>query len=251
MKIILLFTTYFFAQVLAGAMFYLSVPYGADFAEYGYMMLGSYFILFFILVTFKLVRKNSIPSWKTQRFKGIIPAVICMLIMGLGVELLLKPFDLIGGLQEQMFESMKTNVLCVLLLTVIGPLIEELVFREGILRQLVHHHHVSPIIAVFVSALTFGIIHFNWAQGVPAFLLGILLGGLYLLTDDIRLCFAAHVVNNSMALLYLYVPEMGKWQDHLSTPMTIGLGTLLCTLSFYLLQLLLIPHENKKHRPRR
>ena len=251
MKIILLFTTYFLAQVFASALYYFSVPHGADFAEYGYMLLGSYVLLYIILVKLNLVRKNSMPSWKTQRFKGLIPAATCMLLMALGVELLLKPFEFFSALQVQMFDSMKTNVLCILLLTIVGPLIEELVFREGILRQLVHHHHINPILAVIVSALAFGLIHFNWAQGVPAFLLGILLGGLYLLSGDIRLCVVAHVINNTMGLLYLYVPDMGKWQDQLSTPMVIGLGALLCSLSFYLLQLLLIPHENKKHRSRR
>ena len=251
MTIIFLIIAYFFAQVLAGALYYLSVPYGADFAEYGYMLLGIYIVLYFLLVIFKLVRKNSIPSWKTQRFKGVIPAIICMLLMGLGVELLLKPFAFVSEIQMQMFDAMKSNILCFLLLTIVGPLIEELIFREGILRQLVHHHHVNPFLAVLVSALAFGIVHFNLAQGVPAFLLGLLLGGLYLLTDDIRLCFVAHVVNNFMALLYLHVPDMSNWQNHLSTPMLVGVGSLLCALSFYLLQLLLIPHENKKHRFRR
>ena len=251
MKIIFLFIAYFFAQLFAGALYYLSVPYGADFAEYGYMLFGSFVVLYGILVAFKLVRKDCIPSWETQRFKGILPTIICMLLMALGIELLLKPFDFTSQIQMQMFGAMKSNLLCVLLLTVMGPLIEELVFREGILRQLVHKYHVNPFIAVFISALTFGIVHFNLAQGVPAFLLGLLLGGLYLLTDDIRLCLVAHIVNNSMALLSLHVPDMGNWQDQLSTPMLIGLGALLCALSFYLLQLLLIPHENKKHRFRR
>ena len=251
MTIFFLILSYFLAQTLAGALYYLCVPYGADFAEYGYMLLGSYILLLFLLPLFKLVRKNSMPSWATQRFKGMIPAGICMLLMALGIELLLKPLELNDAGRLQMFEAMKTDALCILLLTVVGPLIEELIFREGILRTLLHRYHVSPLWAVLISALTFGIIHFNLAQCVPAFLLGILLGGLYLLTDDIRLCFVAHVVNNALALLHLQVPETGSWQDQLPLPMLIGLGALLCALSFYLLQLLLIPNENKKHRFRR
>ena len=45
MTIIFLIIAYFFAQLLAGALYFLSVPYGADFAEYGYMLLGSYTML--------------------------------------------------------------------------------------------------------------------------------------------------------------------------------------------------------------
>ena len=251
MTIFFLILSYFIAQTLAGALYYLCVPYGADFAEYGYMLLGSYVVLFFLLPLFKLVRKNSMPSWDTQRFKGMIPAAICILLMGLGIELLLKPFALSDEGTMQMFEGMKSNLVCVLLLTVVGPLIEELIFREGILRTLIHRYHVRPLWAVLISALTFGIIHFNLAQCVPAIFLGILLGVLYLLTDDIRLCFVAHVVNNSLALIYLQVPETGSWQDQLPLPLLLGLGALLCALSFYLLKLLLIPHENKKYRFRR
>ena len=248
MTVFFLILSYFLAQTLAGALYYLCVPYGADFAEYGYMLLGSYVLLFYLLPLFKLVRKNSMPSWKTQRFKGMIPAGICMLLMGVGIELLLKPFSLSDEGTMQMFEAMKSNALCILLLTIVGPLIEELIFREGIQRTLIHRYHVRPLWAVVISALTFGIIHFNLAQSLPAIFLGILLGVLYLLTDDIRLCFVAHVVNNSLALIYLQVPDTGSWQNQLPLPMLLGLGALLCALSFYLLNLLLIPHENKKYR---
>ena len=59
----------------------------------------------------------------------------------------------------------------------------------------------NPWIAITISALLFGLIHLNFAQGVHAFLMGLFLGWLYMRTRSIIPGIAFHWVNNSVVYL--------------------------------------------------
>ena len=113
-------------------------------------------------------------------------AVAAFLLFAFSLSFVLTPMNLNDGGSTSLFESVKTNPLCLLLLCFVGPLGEELVFREGIMRQLLVSRH-SPIVAAVGSSLMFALFHGNLAQGVPAFLSGIMLGYLFLQSGDIRL----------------------------------------------------------------
>ena len=134
----------------------------------------------------------------------LLPTVGTLLLI-FGLHLLLLPIGLEDNGQMDLFQSMKSNVLCIFLLCIVGPLTEEVVFREGILRSLVHRG-LSPLSAAFVSALLFAVVHANWAQAVPALVAGFVFGILYIRADDIRLCGVAHVLNNTLAMLLLFFP---------------------------------------------
>ena len=124
-----------------------------------------------------------------------------------GVSLLLSwmldPLGLSDGGTTSLFTAQLHNPGGLLLLCVVGPLCEELVFRAGILRSLVVSHRLPDWGAVAVTSLSFALVHGNLAQGIPALVLGLVLSYLYLRTGNLRLCLPAHVANNVLGVLLL------------------------------------------------
>lgn len=89
----------------------------------------------------------------------------------------------------------------------LAPLAEEMVFRGAVLRALLHSRR-RPWVAIAISALLFALIHMNPAQMPHAFLIGLLLGWLYYRTDSIVPGVVYHWVNNTVAyVLYNLYPD--------------------------------------------
>ncbi|MGI4743575.1 MAG: CPBP family glutamic-type intramembrane protease [Janthinobacterium lividum] len=89
---------------------------------------------------------------------------------------------------------------------VLGPICEELLFRGVLLKGLLRNY--QPAVAIGQSALLFGIIHFNPAQSVGAFVIGLVLGWLYYRTHSLILCMGLHMLNNLLAFSTMLVPNL-------------------------------------------
>lgn len=146
---------------------------------------------------------------------------------------------------EEMFESIMKVSWGYVALGMMVPIAEEIVFRGAILRVLQNAlGERKRWIAIVISALIFGIIHFNLAQGLHAFLIGLLLGWLYSKTGSILPSFVFHWVNNTVAyLMFNLMPQMNDGKlidffhgnDHM---MYAGLFFSLCIFVPSLLQLI-------------
>lgn len=118
---------------------------------------------------------------------------------------------------EALFEGVMREPMGYLAVGILAPVAEEMVFRGAILRQLLtlfsrRFHWV----AIVVSALIFGAIHLNMAQGIHAFVIGLLLGWLYYRTGSIVPGIVLHWVNNTVAfVMFNVMPELsdGKLID--------------------------------------
>lgn len=108
--------------------------------------------------------------------------------------------DLPNLVEQQMAEIMNTPggyfVICLLV-----PLVEELVFRGAVLRTLLCIDGVNRWRAIALSALLFSAAHLNPAQMPHAFLIGLLLGWMYVRTRSIVPSVVFHWVNNTIAYL--------------------------------------------------
>lgn len=209
----------FVAGIIAGAMGWL------ENARYmGYTMLAVDLLLIALLWRFRLAgEKESYPK-STDWLKGeTFLAGASILALAFGVNIMLEPLNLSDLGLEVTFEAMRSDVLCILMLCVVGPWLEELIFRDGILRHLAQNG-IKPVWAVVVSALLFGLVHGDPAQMVPASLLGLVLGLLYVHTGDLSLCLPAHIINNSVAIGLMYIPGSDEWTKDLSVPEHIALG---------------------------
>lgn len=81
---------------------------------------------------------------------------------------------------------------------IMAPLVEELVFRGAILRALLQWRSHTPWLGIAVSAALFAATHMNPAQLPHAFCIGLLLGWMYYRTDSIVPGVVYHWVNNSI-----------------------------------------------------
>ncbi|MGM0369844.1 MAG: CPBP family intramembrane glutamic endopeptidase [Bacillota bacterium] len=98
---------------------------------------------------------------------------------------------------------------------VLAPIIEEIVFRGLILAGLADSYSRKK--AIVVSAILFAVYHFNLFQLVPTFLVGLLLGYIYLKTRSVLICIFTHLIYNLIPVIVTQfqsvggkVPEMDK-----------------------------------------
>lgn len=198
----------------------------------GRAMLVGDLVLIGLLALLKLMRpvKGQVFQKTDKSLLGW--TLLGTLLFSLGLSWLLEPLQLTDNNTMELFEGMRSDVLCLLLLMFIGPLTEELVFREGILRSLLEKQW-SAWAAALTAAVLFAIVHGNLYQAIPAAILGFVLGLFYLRSGNLNLCFTAHAINNGLAALLLYFPE---WETALTfTPLiSVGVGLVFCAAAFYI-----------------
>ena len=126
-------------------------------------------------------------------FTNIINSYILTILSELGAEIPEPP---------QMMEPTLTSLgLNLLVMAVLPALLEEMIYRGYILRTL---RPYGNVFAVVISSLLFGLMHGNLRQIPFAFIVGLVLGLLYVLTDNIWLSITVHFANNAISVLMEY-----------------------------------------------
>lgn len=112
---------------------------------------------------------------------------------------------------EAMFEGIMREPLGYMAIGIFAPVVEEIVFRGAILRILLGLFSRSwHWVAIIFSALIFGAIHLNLAQGLHAFVIGLLLGWMYYRTSSVVPSILLHWINNTVAyLMFHLMPQFG------------------------------------------
>ena len=114
---------------------------------------------------------------------------------------------------------MARSPLGIIAIALVSPIVEELVFREAIIRTMLNQG-CGIWKAILFSALSFGIIHFNPAQIPFAFVMGIILGIIYVRTRSVLLTVLIHIVNNGLAVIEINV--LGERINELSYSEVMG-----------------------------
>ena len=128
-----------------------------------------------------------------------ISAVVAGLAGSMVLNILSEQMDLPDLMEEQMLE-LSNNFFGIIGISLIGPICEELLFREAILGHL-RRHGFSPWKAIAVSAFLFGLLHMNPAQIPFAMMMGVFFGFIYCKTGNIVLTCIVHIINNSLSVL--------------------------------------------------
>ncbi|MBZ9632945.1 CPBP family intramembrane glutamic endopeptidase [Clostridium sp. FP1] len=126
-----------------------------------------------MIIAFRLVFDNSLTLWVSR----------------------ISMPDFINGAFEELTVS---PIILILSSAVVAPIYEEIIFRGILLKGMAKK--INPTIALVVSALFFAVVHLNVPQGINAFLLGLVIGFIYLTTGSIYLSIFAHFINNVLAL---------------------------------------------------
>lgn len=87
-----------------------------------------------------------------------------------------------------------------------APLIEEIVFRAGPLTHLTRR--MRPLPAIMITAALFGLAHGAPAQVLYTFVLGIIMGFLFIKTDSIYPSIICHLVFNGANLISIVMNEL-------------------------------------------
>lgn len=108
----------------------------------------------------------------------------------------------IPDLLKESFDVLQGGWLGIISISLLGPILEELLFRGAITKVLLERF--SPLKAILISGLIFGVFHLNPAQVVGASFIGFLLAWIYYRTRSLIPCILIHIINNSLSV-YLSV----------------------------------------------
>lgn len=125
---------------------------------------------------------------------------------GISKAVTIFPIDNIIGSYENVRTEFASNALIwqILALVLAGPCMEELIFRGLVYKRI--KRYTKSMSGVYISALLFGVYHFNLVQGIYGFVLGILLCYVYEKYETILAPVLLHVSANLTALVMDYLP---------------------------------------------
>ncbi|MCD7899721.1 MAG: CPBP family intramembrane metalloprotease [Bacteroides sp.] len=166
------------------------------------------------------------------------------------IEFILSLMPWLPDLMEQSFADLQSNWLGIACITLLGPILEELLFRGAITKALLQTY--NPGKAIILSALIFGIFHINPAQVVSAGLIGVVLAWIYYKTASLIPCILLHVLNNSLSVfLSTKYPEMEYFSESLGSVqyaivLAVALG--ICIGIYWIMDKIQIPYPWKKEQ---
>lgn len=198
------------AQVLIGlfGMLFLqfAVP-GADFKAMAPEALGRFNAVVYVvsmltalggLLYYRRARGGR-GRWARFSTRGLNPALLLwgfVLICASGV--VLEP--LLAQLPDLSL-NVGRGLWTLLMLVFFAPVLEELICRGLVLGTLRSRYGVT--LAWLVSALFFGVIHLQPVQVINAFVVGLILGYVYISTDSLWSVMILHAMNNAVAYLMM------------------------------------------------
>ena len=168
----------------------------------GLAMVLSGIAMIWHLIHFKYVKFN-LKSFGEVSGKTIglsIPLIVAgMLFINLCSEFLGLP-----DLMQDTFLGMSRNVFGIISITIMAPLVEELLFR-GAIQGYMLRKGMKPLNAILIASAIFGIVHMNPIQIPFAFAIGLIFGWLYYRTGSVIPGIVGHFINNSIACLQMAV----------------------------------------------
>lgn len=176
-----------------------------------------------------ILRKNI--SWFTFRTAPapsawIISALLALSVIPLNSRIIewnknMKLPEFLSGLESWMlqqelrlgklteflvsFTDVPHLIVALFVIAIVAAVGEEILFR-GIIQRIFMRTWTNPHLAIWIAAIIFSTIHFQFYGFLPRVLLGALFGYIYYWTGNISFAILAHFVNNAftVSLYYLY-----------------------------------------------
>lgn len=213
--------------VLPAVIIYLYIKY-KDIGRAEELALIPAMLLGFVLMFIYLRRTGYLRNDKKIYSPVSASYLLWSLLMGISsifiIDYLMSYLTFLPDWSDNTFDVLQSGWMGIICITLLGPILEELLFRGAITKVLLQKY--NPIKAILISGLLFGIFHMNPVQTVPATLIGFVLAGIYYKAGSVIPCILIHILNNSLSVYFNI-----KFPDVESTPDLIGEHTyLICVL---------------------
>ncbi len=163
-----------------------------------------------IPIFYKLFKNDYNPRsdyiFRKPWYLGLILLMGALASHGFSALISLINIDGIIGSYTQIEESVySANVILVILQTVIlAPVSEEFLFR-GILYRRMEKYFGSYWVPALISSALFGIYHFNLAQGIFSFFIGMLSCAIYYQVRNLAASMLFHMGANALSAAFTYL----------------------------------------------
>lgn len=209
-----------------------------DYLAYG--LLAGQLVKFTILV-FYIEKRDRTYRTLDKRYiqRGKLVEPIKLVGIGLGTvgfgltltNIIMKVFEnteLLKAAQDLMENAFSgVGILVIFIVAVVGaPIVEELLFRGVLFEEI--RDECSLKMTIFLTALVFGIYHFNIIQTPNTFFMGIVLAYVYYKTGTIRAPIIIHATNNILATIPII--------DQGLTPLGISINIVFIMVGLYSLR---------------
>ena len=161
------------------------------------LFLSSLAMLFFIHKTGLFRLRMSL--FRSIAFKPLLQSTALVFTSMLALNILVQWLPLENVLENQ-FEGLTHTFLGALTISLLAPVLEEVMFR-GAIQGYLTRKLGNPWLAMAIAALVFGVYHMNPVQVVYASMFGFILGWMYYRTGSLMSVIVGHVLNNSIATL--------------------------------------------------
>lgn len=172
------------------------------------LLITEYIIILFPTIFYLKMRGYSLKKVlrlnKISLKQGLIIPVIVLFSYPIGVFfnylmlIVISYFGKVNPIAIPIPESTQEFILGLFVIAVSAGICEEVMFRGFMMRA---YEKNGPAYGIIMSAILFGIFHFNIQNLLGPIFLGILFGYIAYKTDSIFPAIIAHITNNSIALI--------------------------------------------------
>ncbi len=137
------------------------------------------------------------------------------------------------------FESIEEFLMGLLVIGVFAGVGEELLFR-GVIQPKLHQYTGNAHAGIWLTAIIFSAIHFQFYGFLPRMVLGAIFGYLYYFSGSLLYPIIAHILNNAFTVILVYLNKLGKVNfnieetDQVSIPFALlGLAILIFGMKIF------------------
>ena len=211
----------------------------------------------FFIANFNRKKWTGVSDYNFGFSTGKIMILISVAVIALQIGVIVPIVNLIPmpEFMEKIFLefSKRNGIFSFMAIVIAAPVLEELIFRGIILDGFLKKY--SPLKAILVSSILFGVLHLNPWQFVAALIAGIFSGWVYYETKKLTLSILIHFVNNLVAFGSTYFLGAESYSDESLTELyggflnftVITLGAVIVTVICLYLLMQEIASERSKN----
>lgn len=205
-----------------------------------------YFFIIYILSYYynvKVVRNKEATKLNFKLDKFLFPFSISFISFLIVISIPLVFYSNYLYSEKIVQSTEMTKPLYWISVVLLAPLSEEIIFRSIILRGLLTKY--APKVAILISAIIFGLVHFYFVKVIFTFFFGLFLGHIYHKTKSVGMTIVLHMIANLVGLCMSYIHT--TYGDKMFTSIydLYGSYTLIILVSFTIVGIIFIKKSIK------